>query len=136
MLITARGEPMTAILDYISHIEQIEKLENSSDLEKDMRFYQELVALKAQYNYTAADVLRLLKPATSVAAPSLVDELFEVLLSEDKLASVANSTAKTLRRYRNPHTGEVVETRGSNHSRLKEWKREYGADALAAWREL
>jgi len=127
---------MTAIMDYLSLMGKLKKLESDSSLDKDARFYQEFVALKAQYNFSASDVLRLLRPATSVAAPSLVEDLFEVLLSEEKLASAANSTTKPLRRYRNPHTGEVVETRGSNHSRLKEWKREYGAIALSSWREL
>lgn len=127
---------MTAIMDYLSLMGKLKKLESDSSLDKDARFYQEFVALKAQYNFSASDVLRLLKPATSVAAPSLVEDLFEVLLSEEKLASVANTTSKPLRRYRNPHTGEVVETRGSNHSRLKEWKKEYGAVVLSSWREL
>lgn len=127
---------MTAIMDYLSLMGKLKKLESDSSLDKDARFYQEFVALKAQYNFSASDVLRLLRPATSVAAPSLIEDLFEVLLSEEKLASAANSTTKPLRRYRNPHTGEVVETRGSNHSRLKEWKKEYGADELPSWREL
>ena len=127
---------MTAIMDYLSLMGKLKKLENDSSLDKDARFYQEFVALKAQYNFSATDVLRLLRPATSVAAPSLIEDLFEVLLSEERLASAADSTTKPLRRYRNPHTGEVVETRGSNHSRLKEWKREYGADVLPSWREL
>lgn len=127
---------MTAIMDYLSLMGKLEKIKNDASLDKDARFYQEFVALKAQYNFTATDVLRLLRPADSVAAPSLIEDLFEVLLSEDKLAAAANSITKPLRRYRNPHTGEVVETRGSNHCRLREWKKQYGADVLPAWREL
>ncbi|KAA8552439.1 hypothetical protein FX983_04853 [Pseudomonas frederiksbergensis] len=29
--------------------------------------------------------------------------------------------------YKNPHTGEVVETKGGNHKTLKEWKAEHGS---------
>jgi hypothetical protein len=123
-------------MDLLALMGKIKKIESDSSLDRDARFYREFVALKARYNFSATDVLRLLRPAASVAAPSLVEDLFEVLLSEEKLAAAANSTTKPLRRYRNPHTGEVVETRGSNHSRLKEWKKQYGADVLPSWREI
>jgi hypothetical protein len=35
--------------------------------------------------------------------------------------------------YKNPHTGEVVETKGGNHKTLKEWKAEYGSDTVESW---
>ncbi len=35
--------------------------------------------------------------------------------------------------YRNPETGEVVETKGGNHRVLKAWKEQYGADTVNAW---
>jgi hypothetical protein len=127
---------MTAIMDYLALMGKMKKIENDTSLDRDARFYQEFVALKARYNFSATDVLRLLRPAASVASPSLVDDLFEVLLSEERLAAAANPSTKPLRRYRNPHTGEVVQTRGSNHTRLKAWKRQYGADVLPNWREL
>lgn len=127
---------MAAILDYLSLMSKMEKIENDASLEKDARFYQEFVALKAQYNFTATDVLRLLRPVDSVASPSLINDLFDVILSEDRLAAAETSIPKPLRRYRNPHTGEVVETRGSNHCRLRAWKHQYGAEVLPAWREL
>ncbi|WP_397453643.1 histone-like nucleoid-structuring protein, MvaT/MvaU family [Pseudomonas sp. NA-150] len=127
---------MAAIMDYLSLMGKMEKMENDASLDKDAKFYQEFVALKAQYNFSATDVLRLLRPGDSVAAPSLIDDLFEVILSEGRLAAAATSITKPLRRYRNPHTGEVVETRGSNHCKLREWKHQYGAEVLPAWREL
>jgi hypothetical protein len=35
--------------------------------------------------------------------------------------------------YKNPHSGEVVETKGGNHKVLKEWKAEYGSDEVESW---
>jgi hypothetical protein len=35
--------------------------------------------------------------------------------------------------YKNPKTGEVVETKGGNHNQLKEWKAEYGSDTVEFW---
>lgn len=37
--------------------------------------------------------------------------------------------------YRNPHTGEVVRTRGGNHVTLKEWRKKYGPEAVDSWKE-
>jgi hypothetical protein len=35
--------------------------------------------------------------------------------------------------YKNPHTGEVVETKGGNHKGLKEWKAEHGSATVESW---
>ena len=40
---------------------------------------------------------------------------------------------RNLMRYRNPFTGEVVETKGGNHKILKDWKAEYGSDTVESW---
>jgi hypothetical protein len=33
----------------------------------------------------------------------------------------------------NPRTGEVVETKGSNHKTLKEWKTKHGSNEVESW---
>jgi hypothetical protein len=38
-----------------------------------------------------------------------------------------------LKVYKNPHTGEVVETKGGNHKTLKEWKAEHGSATVESW---
>jgi hypothetical protein len=35
--------------------------------------------------------------------------------------------------YKNPNSGEVIETKGGNHRTLKEWKAEYGSDTAEPW---
>ena len=35
--------------------------------------------------------------------------------------------------YKNPESGEVVETKGGNHKTLKEWKAKYGSDTVESW---
>lgn len=35
--------------------------------------------------------------------------------------------------YKNPHTGEVVESKGGNHKILKEWKAEHGSATVESW---
>ena len=35
--------------------------------------------------------------------------------------------------FKNPYTGEVVETKGGNHKVLKSWKAEHGAETVESW---
>lgn len=35
--------------------------------------------------------------------------------------------------YKNPNTGEVVETKGGNHKTLKEWNAQHGAATVESW---
>jgi len=41
--------------------------------------------------------------------------------------------ARSVKIYKNPHTGEVIQTMGGNHKTLKEWKAEYGSDTVESW---
>lgn len=38
-----------------------------------------------------------------------------------------------MKTYKNPHSGEVIETKGGNHKTLKEWKAEHGSDLVESW---
>ncbi|AZC51726.1 transcriptional regulator MvaT, P16 subunit, putative [Pseudomonas chlororaphis subsp. piscium] len=40
-----------------------------------------------------------------------------------------------MKAYKNPHSGEVVQTKGGNHAVLKVWKAEYDAETVEAWRQ-
>jgi hypothetical protein len=40
---------------------------------------------------------------------------------------------RVLKVYKNPHTGEVVETKGGNHKTLKEWKADQGSATVESW---
>jgi hypothetical protein len=35
--------------------------------------------------------------------------------------------------YRNPHTNEVVQTKGGNHRTIKQWKSQHGASLVESW---
>jgi hypothetical protein len=35
--------------------------------------------------------------------------------------------------YKNPETGETVESKGGNHKVLKAWKEQYGAEQVEGW---
>jgi hypothetical protein len=42
---------------------------------------------------------------------------------------------RPLKRYKNPHNGEIIETKGGNHKILKQWKAQYGGAEVESWRQ-
>src|SRR5690606_5257047 len=41
--------------------------------------------------------------------------------------------ARKVKQYKNPNTGETIETKGGNHKTLKSWKEQYGAETVESW---
>jgi hypothetical protein len=57
---------------------------------------------------------------------------------DTNITAVAGTQTKTRRAreikvYQNPHTGELVETKGGNQKTLKEWKAKHGSDTVESW---
>ena len=57
-----------------------------------------------------------------------------------KITRAAKTTgtkrARKVKQYKNPNTGEVIETKGGNHKTLKEWKAKWGGDVVEGWATL
>lgn len=97
---------------------RLEALKNDEKLQKEIAFENKLRSLLAEYGYSLRNVIALLDPnanKTSVASAK------------------AARRERTVKVYKNPNTGEVVETKGGNHRVLKAWKAEHGADVVEAW---
>lgn len=94
--------------------EELDKLKNDERLKTELDFKNHLEDLMREFDKSAADVIKLLDP-TSTA---------------DKSTGRAK---RKLKIYKNPNTGEVVETRGGNQKTLKAWKDEYGAETVESW---
>lgn len=107
-------------LQLAQQLAELENLKNDSGLQKEMEFETKLRALLGEYGYSLREIISLLDPhasARGAVAP----------------AAKATRKARTLKSYKNPHTGELVETKGGNHKVLKEWKAEHGAEAVDSW---
>jgi hypothetical protein len=52
-----------------------------------------------------------------------------------RVEPVAQKRTRPMKRYSNPETGEVIETKGGNHTKLKEWKLKYGSATVEGWLE-
>jgi hypothetical protein len=101
-------------------LQALEELKGYVGLKKEIEFETKLRALLGEYNYSLKDVINLLDPQAGRRAPA---------------AQSQSGTRKPrqLKVYKNPESGEVVETKGGNHKILKEWKAKYGADKVESW---
>ncbi|WP_110641822.1 histone-like nucleoid-structuring protein, MvaT/MvaU family [Salinicola sp. CPA57] len=91
-------------------------LESNEDFKKDIEFKEKLEALMKKYEKSERDVTEMLNPST-----------------EQQSASSGTRRKRKLKIYKNPETGEVVETRGGNHKQLKHWKAEFGDEKVESW---
>lgn len=96
--------------------EQLENLSKSSDsVKKALEFQDELRALLKKYGFKQEDLVEMLQIKTKATASKRVRKNYV---------------------YRNPHTGEVVKTRGGNHVTLNQWREKYGAEKVDSWKEV
>lgn len=97
---------------------RLEALKNDEKLKKEIEFENKLRGLLADYGYSLRNVIALLDPNAGKPTPVAVKEV---------------RRERTMKRYKNPNTGDVVETKGGNHKVLKAWKEQYGADVVESW---
>ncbi|OLO06762.1 H-NS histone [Salinicola sp. MH3R3-1] len=99
--------------------EELKALESDQRLKNELEFKDKLEALMTEYDKKAKDVIDLLSPDDTRSVPQ---------------SSTANGRRKRkLKIYKNPNTGEVIETRGGNHKALKAWKDEHGSETVEGW---
>ncbi|QTF91260.1 histone-like nucleoid-structuring protein, MvaT/MvaU family [Halomonas sp. BM-2019] len=101
--------------------ENLDKLQNDKRLQSELEFKDRLESLMKEFDKSAADVMALLNPKPAASAPKAVS------------SAAGGRRKRKLKIYKNPNTGEVVETRGGNQKTLKAWKDEFGADTVESW---
>ncbi len=100
--------------------EELGKLEEDQALKSDLKFEKEVRDLMSTHEKTPKDVL-------------------QILAAIDPSIAMGNSSAsnggpkRSMKSYKNPHTGEVVRTRGGNHKTLNEWRSQYGRETVKSW---
>ncbi|WP_048306714.1 histone-like nucleoid-structuring protein, MvaT/MvaU family [Halomonas sp. PR-M31] len=101
--------------------EEMEQMESDQRLTSELEFKERLEALMQEFSKNAADVIDLLQPQERSSGTS------------KSVATGGSRRKRKLKIYKNPNTGEVVETRGGNQKTLKSWKDEHGADTVESW---
>ncbi|MGA4480849.1 histone-like nucleoid-structuring protein MvaT [Ectopseudomonas hydrolytica] len=99
--------------------ERLKSLSTDDRLKKELEFDQKLRALMGEYNKSLRDVIALLDPNYGKQVA--------------KQAGTGKRSPRAIKVYKNPNTGEVVETKGGNHKTLKAWKEKWGAEAVQSW---
>jgi hypothetical protein len=98
---------------------QLEALKNDAGLKKEIEFEQKLKELMGAYGKSLRDIVAILDP---VSTSTLIAP-----------AGPKRRRARVVKVYQNPHTGELIETKGGNHRGLKSWKEQYGVDTVDSW---
>lgn len=99
----------------------LEAMKGDEGLQREVEFETKLRELLAEYGYSLRNVIALLDPQASRRDPAATE------------SKAGTRKPRQVKIYKNPHSGEVVETKGGNHKVLKEWKTEYGADEVESW---
>jgi hypothetical protein len=105
-----------------AQLAELETLKNDTGLKKEIEFETKLRSLLGEYNYSLREITAILDP--------------QIAGRKGGSAAVVEKPtrkARTVKVYKNPHSGEVVETKGGNHKTLKAWKSEHGSDEVESW---
>jgi hypothetical protein len=125
------GNDMSLINTYRATEEAIKELQEklkalSSDdkLQKELEFEGKLRALMGEYQKSLRDIIALIDPDTRASKAPRAGK------------PTAGKRTRKVKQYKNPNTGEVIETKGGNHKTLKEWKAKWGAAVVEGWAKL
>lgn len=108
------------VKDLQARMEEIEK-DPSFAAEKD--FEEKLRALMGEYGKSLRDIIALLDP----------DSVRRGGQGKADQNTKAARRPRAVKTYKNPHNGEIVETKGGNHKTLKDWKSKWGAAEVESW---
>ncbi|AUZ58726.1 transcriptional regulator MvaT, P16 subunit [Pseudomonas sp. XWY-1] len=103
-----------------AQLAELEALKNDDSLKKEIEFEQKLRDLLGEYGYSLRNVIAILDPQAASRRAPVVE-------------SKAPRKPRQVKQYKNPHNGEVIETKGGNHKILKEWKAKWGSDEVESW---
>lgn len=101
---------------------ELKSIENSAAFRKENAIKRALANLMKKHGCSKADLIALLQNDNSATAKR-----------GKRPAASGTRKPRKLKIFRNPNTGETVETRGGNHKVLKAWKAEYNLANIDEW---
>lgn len=101
--------------------ERLKNLSQDDKLKKELEFEGKLRALMGEYQKSLRDIISLLDPEAKNSR------------NTRPAKPAATKRARKVKQYKNPNTGESIETKGGNHKTLKEWKAKWGGDVVEGW---
>lgn len=103
---------------------RLSSLSQDDKLKSELEFEGKLRNLMGHYQKSLRDIIAILDPDTKLGKGIKVG----------KGGSVSRKP-RELKTYKNPNTGEIVQTKGGNHKVLKAWKIEHGSETVESWLE-
>ena len=104
-------------------LRQLEALRSHPGLQRDIEFELKLRKLLTDYSFSAEQVF-------SIFSACLVPALKPQTAARPR----RQGTRRVLKHYKNPHTGEIVSTKGGALNKtLKSWKLRYGPMEVESW---
>lgn len=101
---------------------RLEAIESNENFQGELEFESKLRDLLNEYGKALPDIVAILDPARGGAGKAA-----------KPAGEKQTRKPREIKRYKNPHTGETVETKGGNHAVLKNWKTEHGKDEVESW---
>ncbi|MBF7141775.1 MULTISPECIES: histone-like nucleoid-structuring protein MvaT [Pseudomonas] len=105
---------------------RLQSLSQDKNLQTELEFEAKLRDLMGEYQKSLRDITALLDPEARNSKPGRVAPV----------KTTGTKRARKVKQYKNPHNGEIVETKGGNHKTLKEWKAKWGGDEVESWATL
>ena len=100
---------------------ELKSIENSPAFKKENAVKRALSNLMKKHGYSQNDLIALLQE-------NQTDRL-----KRRKKPAATKRKPRKLKVFKNPETGETVETRGGNHKILKAWKAQYSLNKIDDW---
>lgn len=100
--------------------EELDRLKDDERLKAEIQFKDKLESLMREFDKTAEEVI------------SIIASL-DISQKTTSSKSDGNRAKRKLKIFKNPYSGEIVETRGSNQNTIKAWKREHGSETVEEW---
>jgi len=102
-----------------AQLKQLDELKNDGGLKREIEFEEKLRKLMAEYGVGLKGIIALLDPQARTNVTGF--------------APHSQRRQRQVKVYKNPVSGDVVETKGGNHKVLKAWKEQYGSEKVEGW---
>lgn len=99
---------------------ELDALRGDPGMEKEIEFETKLQGLLAHYGKSLQDIISIIEPGARREAVNARPER-------------RTRRARQVKVYRNPLTGEIVESKGGNNKLLGAWKAQFGHDEVESW---
>lgn len=100
---------------------RLQSMSADDKLQKELEFEGKLRALMAEYQKSLPSIIAILDPEAKSSKVSRASK------------TTGSKRARKIKQYKNPNSGEAIETKGGNHKVLKEWKAKWGSDVVESW---